>query len=294
MDPEALVEAVNGGVGSLTSKLSLYPLDLLTTRMSVGGTGDKAKGPLEVAADIVREQGVAGLYRGAAPKVFKSVTGKVLYFYLYRVLSDLANRLEGGAKGAALSMRANLVVGFLSEVLELPVIMPLEAVATRQQVAKPGTTVSQTLAELVREGKLYVALDAYVLGALQPAIQMTLFEQLKSRLLGTARKSLTVSESFLLGVVASSCAITATYPLEIARVRNQTSKASTTTADGKPAPAPGVLQVWADIMRTDGVPGLFRGLTPKLTQGVLSAALMLMVRERIARVTRRLLLGKKA
>ena len=41
----------------------------------------------------------------------------------------------------------------------------------------------------------------------------------------------------------------------------------------------------------DGLPGLYQGLGPEITRGVLSAALMMMVKERINVGVKRLLYG---
>jgi hypothetical protein len=277
MDKEALVEAINGGVGSATSKLTLYPFDLLKTRMAKQADG---KTLIETIQDILQKDGIHGLYKGSGPKIFKSVTGKVLYFYLYRILSNLAAQMEGSSI-STLSMKSNLIVGFFSEVCELPVIMPLEAIATKSQVAKKGESFIDIAKMLYTENKLFVSLDAYVLGALQPAFQMTIFDQIKRRM----ARPLSTLESFMLGVLASSFAITVTYPLDLARTQNQTAE--------KGKHPEGFFTVWARIIQNNGFLALFSGLSASLIQGVLSAALMLAVKERITSFNRRLFLGVK-
>jgi hypothetical protein len=274
---DAVIEAMNGGVGSLTSKLVTFPLDLIKTRA--------ASSPLqtqEVIADIFKRQGLLGFYQGLGPKLVKSVTGKVLYYFIYSILSGWLKDGKGN-----LSTWRNLVVGFFSEVLELPVVMPLEAVATRVQVARSSG--AEAFSSLLAEGKLYVSLDAYVLGAMQPAIQNTIFDQMTLAVAGK-RPTLSALESFVLGVLASSIAITVTYPLDFARTVAQ-GRAKKQRDDDSPAVDDSMLAVWKRTVEAEGVLGVFKGLSPCLAQGVLSSALMLMVKAKIANLNRNLVNG---
>ena len=43
----------------------------------------------------------------------------------------------------------------------------------------------------------------------------------------------------------------------------------------------GTLSIISNIFHTEGIAGLFRGLGPELSQGVLSAAVMMMVKEKV-------------
>ncbi|EKU22349.1 peroxisomal membrane protein pmp47b [Nannochloropsis gaditana CCMP526] len=51
-----------------------------------------------------------------------------------------------------------------------------------------------------------------------------------------------------------------------------------------------VLFTLQKTLRDEGVPGLYRGMAPELTRGVLSAALMLMIKERLYDFNKRMLL----
>jgi len=278
---DSFIEATNAGVGSACSKLIVYPFDLIKTRMATSG---KSLG--ETVRELEREGGgKQGLYKGIGPKLFKSVTGKFFYFYLYSMLSKarLANMAD---PTQGLDTLSNLVVGFFSEVFELPIIMPLEAIVSRVQASKEkGVTAMKAAREMYKEGglsKFYVSLDSYVLGALQPAIQMSVYDQVRPLLLRN-RKDLSVFEAFCLGTVASSVAVTATYPMDMCRTIAQTS------SDGEASA--GLATALKAIMKRDGFQGLFKGLSAQLFQSVLSAAIMLVVKERIRRYTTRALVA---
>jgi len=52
-----------------------------------------------------------------------------------------------------------------------------------------------------------------------------------------------------------------------------------------------VLSTLQKTIKNDGPGALFRGIGPELTRGVLSAALMLMIKEQIYGVNKRIFLG---
>lgn len=274
------MEATTAAVGSAVSKVVVYPLDLVKTRMATS----EGQGLGATVAALQEEEG--GLYRGIGPKLFKSVTGKFFYFYLYSSLSQAQlARMPDSSQG--LSAVSNLVIGFFSEVLELPLIMPLEAIVSRVQASTSGSVGGLAVARQMYDkgglGVFYVSLDAYVLGAMQPAIQMSVFDQMKPLVTrGRAAGELGAAEAFLLGTAASSLAVTATYPMDLCRTQAQ-------TCDDASKPRQGLLQAMRAIVARDGVAGLFRGLSAQLFQSVLSAAIMLMVKERLKVATTKLL-----
>uniref|UniRef100_A0A7S2W8B5 Uncharacterized protein n=1 Tax=Mucochytrium quahogii TaxID=96639 RepID=A0A7S2W8B5_9STRA len=129
---EAFIDATNAGVGSACSKLVVYPFDFIKTRMAMTGKS------FQETVKEIQEEGEGGplsLYKGIQAKLFKSVTGKFLYFYLYSSLSQL-RRAATSDPTQPLGTVANLLIGYFSEVLELPVIMPLEAIVSRVQASK--------------------------------------------------------------------------------------------------------------------------------------------------------------
>jgi hypothetical protein len=210
---DALSEAATAGVASAMAKVSTYPFDLLKARMA---TSDSNQGVFDSLGLIIQQDGVLGLYKGSGPRVTKSVTGKVLYFYLYRTLTNLVLQAD---KTRCLTAFENVVVGYLSDIFGLPLVMPLDAIATRIQLTKTPTTFVQVAQDLYNEKRLFVSWEAYVLGAMQPALQNTIFDQIKAQVY--KGRALSALESFILGVVAASVSMTATYPLDFARTVSQ-------------------------------------------------------------------------
>ena len=109
---------------------------------------------MSVLRAIMSTEGVGGLYRGINNKLLKSMSQKFIYFYLFKYLSDRVrtmHKVKNPGSGAL------VVIGFLGELLGLPLIIPLEAVVTKVQMAKAGeptgfVSVLRTFEERRRRG----------------------------------------------------------------------------------------------------------------------------------------------
>ena len=286
---ESFIEAVNAMIGSCVSKLATYPLDIIKTRLA---TSDSDKTITDVYADLTKDKGFLGLYFGVEYKVFKSSSAKFLYFYIYRALMIIAS-----GPNREVSVAANLLIGYLGEFLSLPIVMPLEAVVSKTQT--DGISGRQAVAAMYKEdgiARFYAAPFAYVVGCCQPAIQYTIYDQIKRAYLlamKTQDTQLSAFASFMLGATTNIIAVTACYPLEVIRMMQQSKgkNASKTQVDDTKR-AEGFLgsvshhateayNVGKEIVAKEGPLGMFKGLGPQLTASVFASALMLMVKERI-------------
>jgi len=132
---------------------------------------------------------------------------------------------------------------------------------------------------------MYKGIQAYVVLCFKPAIQYTVFEQVKRIILkGKQRTALTAPESFLLGMVARTVATVLVFPYVRAKVMLQTS-----STQGESS----IISLLAKMYREQGIRACFQGLGPELTRGIFSAALMLMIKEQIASLVHTALYGKK-
>eukprot|EP00947_MAST-08B_sp_MAST-8B-sp1_P001340 g1340.t1 len=204
---EAFANAVAGAVGTGVSKLVCYPLDTAKVRLS--STGFEGMGTLGVLRGIVSEEGMLGLYRGINNKLLKSCTQKFIYFYLFRILSDVANRLQGSKDPGSSAL---LIIGFLGELLANGVL------------------------------GLYAGVQAYVVGCLQPAFQFSLFERFKKMAISYqgGNPQLSLATSFMIGAVTKAIAATIVQPVTRARILAQ-------SAEGPPpGMASSILRIWRD------------------------------------------------
>ncbi|CAD6568482.1 MAG: hypothetical protein TREMPRED_004554, partial [Tremellales sp. Tagirdzhanova-0007] len=92
-DQKAIRHLAAGAVSGFSSAVCLQPLDLLKTRLQQGGErrGVKRRRVGQVVREVLRDDGLSGLWRGTMPTVVRNVPGVALYFY---TLSSLRTRLS--------------------------------------------------------------------------------------------------------------------------------------------------------------------------------------------------------
>ena len=187
----------------------------------------------------------------------------------------------------------------MAEWAHLPVTLPIDCVTTAIQTDDKNRGAFVLLGTILSEkgiGGFYKGIQAYTVLCLKPAIQYTVYEQVKKIVLAARRvnthgkrvvdESLSAAEAFFLGMVARIVATMLTYPYLRAKVMLQS-----TYGDAKVKPT--IPQMIAEQLSSGGVWGLYQGIGPELTRGVFSAALMMMVKERIGVIVRALIDGQQ-
>jgi adenine nucleotide transporter 17 len=135
----------------------------------------------------------------------------------------------------------------------------------KKRIKAPGTIA--TLAKLIKEDGAS-ALFAGVLPALvlviNPILQYTFYEQLKNVL--EKRRKVGPKDAFYLGAIGKLLATTITYPYITVK-----SRAHVATKD---QPHVGMWRSLNKIVEEEGWSGLYKGITPKVSQSVLTAAFL--------------------
>ena len=130
---------------------------------------------------------------------------------------------------------------------------------------------------------MYKGIQAYVVLCFKPALQYTVFERVKASLVATRKnKTLSASESFLLGMMARTISTILIFPYLRAKVVLQTSTTSATSS---------IPKMLRTMYENGGVASWYQGLGPELTRGVLSSAFMLMIKEQLSTLVYELLHG---
>jgi len=193
----------------------------------------------------------------------------------------------------------------MAEWSHLPVTLPIDCVTTAIQTDDKNRGAFVLLGNILSEkgiGGFYKGIQAYTVLCLKPAIQYTVYEQVKKMVLATRRvnnaavvadggrkvvdESLSAAEAFFLGMVARVIATMLTYPYLRAKVMLQSTY-------GNAKVKPTIPQMISEQISEGGVWGLYQGIGPELTRGVFSAALMMMVKERIGVMVRELIDGRE-
>ncbi|GMK53744.1 hypothetical protein CspeluHIS016_0103300 [Cutaneotrichosporon spelunceum] len=133
----------SGALSGLTSAVCLQPLDLLKTRLQQGyNVGRKRHRLGPVVRQVIRDDGITGLWRGTVPTVARNVPGVALYFYMLSAIRhELAlvpyfSRTTASSEGkrsalAQLSSSGNLVAGAVARTSVGFVLNPITVIKAR-------------------------------------------------------------------------------------------------------------------------------------------------------------------
>ncbi|KAI3863988.1 hypothetical protein MKW98_031580 [Papaver atlanticum] len=294
---ESLTEATSGAIGALLSTTILYPLDTCKTRYQAEGGGSHAKPKYRNLSDVLWEavstRQVLSLYQGLGTKNMQSFLAQFVYFYGYSYFKKLYLRKSGSK---SIGTTANLIIAAAAGACTALVTQPLDTASARMQIASFGKC--KGLWETLSEGSWSEAFDGLGISLLltsNPAIQYTVFDQLKQKLLKDQQRNKTGLESspealsaltaFVLGAVSKSIATCLTYPAIRLKVMIQAADHDDGTKQAQPKRPKTISNVLCSIWKREGLPGFFKGLHAQILKTVLSSALLLMIKEKITKTT---------
>ncbi|KAL7144667.1 hypothetical protein ABFS83_07G028200 [Erythranthe nasuta] len=297
LDMESLVEATSGAVGALVSTTVLYPLDTCKTKYQAENRAhhhQKYRNISDVFWEAISKGQVLSLYQGLGTKNLQSFISQFIYFYGYSFFKRLYLR---ESRSKSIGTAANLLIAAAAGACTAIVTQPLDTAASRMQTSDFGK--SKGLWESLSEGSWSDAFDGLGISLLlttNPSIQYTVFDQLKLRMLkgnirketddASPREALSAFSAFVLGAVSKCIATCLTYPAIRCKVMIQSAK-SDENDDVKTQPrsrrtvSGTVYSVWEN----EGISGFFKGLQAQMLKTVLTSALLLMIKEKIAKTT---------
>ena len=154
----ACSEAVGGFAAGIVLPIFVTPMELLKVRQQVH-TGRSAPGFWAIARDVVRTQGVRGMYVGHTMTVLRSTLGNAALFGPYILAKDAAARVFGPDSSLVRPV-AGVTAGWSSWF----VIFPIDAAKSRMQTA--GTREAGGMVDLRRSGPLAALAQLWREGAL--------------------------------------------------------------------------------------------------------------------------------
>ncbi|KAK6915565.1 Mitochondrial substrate/solute carrier [Dillenia turbinata] len=293
LDLESISEATSGAVGALLSTTILYPLDTCKTKYQaeIRAHGQQRYRNLsDVFWEAISTRQYLSLYQGLGTKNLQSVISQFVYFYGYSSFKRLYLKKSGSK---SIGTKANLLLAAAAGACTALVTQPLDTASSRMQTSAFGK--SKGLLETLTEGRWSEAFDGLGISLIltsNPAIQYTVFDQLKQRLLtvkqstGSSPEALSAFSAFMLGALSKSIATVLTYPLIRCKVMIQAADENDDAAKGtqgkrKKTMAGVLFAIW----RKEGILGYFKGLHAQILKTVLSSALLLMIKEKISKAT---------
>lgn len=88
-DPGVIVLLLCGSVSSTCGQLASYPLALIRTRLQAQATEDAKGGPMALAKNIIKTEGLKGLYRGLLPNFIKVLPAVSISYVVYEHTKSL-------------------------------------------------------------------------------------------------------------------------------------------------------------------------------------------------------------
>lgn len=247
----ALGHAVAGSAATAATKLLLYPLDLVITRLQVQ---KQLSGPREAPSaakdgdaeydnlvDAARkiyhsEGGLKAFYTGLGPDVTKGIVDSFLFFLVYNFLRQRETKKYGNA----LPVSRELGIGIGAGALAKFITTPLQNIITRQQTAAlvaardptsttlPGQSGKLTVKDIALQIRserglkgFWAGYSASVILTLNPAITFAVDNLLHGLIPRSRRADPGPQLTFLIAATSKSIATAITYPMNLAKSRAQ-------------------------------------------------------------------------
>ncbi|TVY44751.1 Peroxisomal membrane protein [Lachnellula occidentalis] len=279
-----VAHALSGAGGGILSMALTYPLITLSTRAQVESKRADS-GFLDAVKRIVQREGVNGLYAGLDSALFGiSVTNFVYYYWYEWTRSSFeAAAVKAGRASKKLTTIESMIAGAIAGSATVMLTNPIWVVNTRMTTRKKNkesdeslltgskapkapTTVGTLLALLREEGPqaLFSGVVPALVLVINPILQYTIFEQLKNSL--EKKKRITPTVAFLLGALGKLFATSITYPY--ITIKSQMHVA------GRDGGKENMVTSMKRVVREEGYTGLYKGIGPKVTQSVLTAAFL--------------------
>uniref|UniRef100_A0A7S2MLM6 Uncharacterized protein n=1 Tax=Zooxanthella nutricula TaxID=1333877 RepID=A0A7S2MLM6_9DINO len=277
--PSVLAHALSGAMGAVLAEVVLFPVDTIKLRTQTATAGETI-GFFGHVVNIMREKGIAGLYQGISTSVLKESVHSFNYWCFHEVIFRCLSKGDNSKTSTGKRLFLNLIIKQLNWVCTVP----FEVISSVNQLTPNSPGFIATAMLLYKQGGVgyfYRGLKLSLVLAINPAIMNTLittflraaalFKMSQGQDYETARDHSSAAIGTATGV-AKFIATLATYPIIRAKVLQQT-----TISRKEMSP----FKIWADIVKVEGVLGLYRGLLAMSYKTVLWNAFMMAVKNRL-------------
>ncbi|KAG2348871.1 peroxisomal membrane protein PMP47B [Suillus weaverae] len=306
MVSDSAIHSLAGAAGGIIAMSATYPLIVLSTRAAVNAQHD-SKSVSRHLLEIIKREGIVGLYSGLSPSLFGIAVTNGVYYYFYERSRGIILNSRQGSKALTMleSMLAGVIAGSATTIISNPiwVVQTSQAVRVEPSPSEPSNSravlrrpsVLQTIQAIIAKGGLngfFRGLGPALVLVINPVLQYTVFEQLKNFLIkrrtlklkarssGDAVAVLSDWDFFVLGALSKLVATGSTYPYIVLKSRLQAGQAYAEQYKSS-------LDGLATILKEEGIQGLYKGVGSKLLQSVLAAAILFAVQRRIYEFTKK-------
>ncbi|ODQ65510.1 mitochondrial carrier [Nadsonia fulvescens var. elongata DSM 6958] len=300
-------KAVAGATGAVTANLLVYPLDIVKTKLQIQvntktkknqkqaeksekGNDTHYRSAWDALQKIYQKESLPGLYKGLAISLVGTATTNFAYFYWYGFVRERysariarsATIQHAGSRRMEFSTATELALGAVAGALAQMCTMPIGVITTRLQApvrrhgydstkALASRSVKTTIREIWHEDGprgFWCGLKASLVLVSNPSITYGSAARIRN-IFFNGRPRLSIAENFLIGACSKAIATVSTQPLIVAKTMQQAGTQKTFT------------EALAFLLRHDGIWGLFKGLGPQLSKGVLVQGLLFMIKDKV-------------
>lgn len=273
---------------------------------------------------IIRQDSVAGLWRGVLPTFIRNTLGVGLYFVTLNQLSSFAARLDNNGADGHISTRAALFAGAFARSFAVCMLCPLSVIKTRMETVEYSNKYAGVFHALRTVGRnegvrgLFAGLvPTIVRDAPYSALYMLFYLRMKERIgrtlgiqdnrsniaralpssnsppsvvaTGKPSKLVEMSVNFVTGAISGGLATLLTQPQDVIKTRMQLTQRNIQGGMRYGT----VRQAARRVFDEEGVYGFFRGASARVLKRMLGSAVTWMIFEEMVVRYDRLLRGQK-
>ncbi|NXK35783.1 S2540 protein, partial [Piprites chloris] len=306
--PTIVQQAMASCCGAIITSLLVSPLDVIKTRLQAQSNpfpkgkcfvyssglmdhicicenGDSKawykkpgnfKGTLDAFVKIIRIEGIKSLWSGLPPALIMAVPNTIIYFTLYDQLREaLKYRLKKD------DGYIPVLAGALSRFSSMTVVSPLELIRTRMQHRKLSYKQLYLCVstKVVADGwsSLWRGWSSAVLRDIPfSAIYWYNYERFKKMMckkVGAHEPTFFIA--FTAGAASGSIAAVITQPFDVVKTHRQTALWETEISEIPQMESTSTWAVMRKIVTSNGITGLFAGITPRLCKVAPACAIMI-------------------
>lgn len=244
-----------GGLAGMAATCVVQPLDLIKTRMQLGGGG---RSSFVVAGEIVAREGFFNLYTGLSAGLLRQATYTTTRLGVYNYLFDAyRERNDGAAPGfgtkTLLGIAAGSIGAFVGTPAEVALIRMTADGRLPVEQRRNYKNVADALVRIVREeGVLKLwrgAMPTVGRAMVVNAAQLSTYSQAREMFVGYVPDGITLH--FCASMVSGLITTIASMPVDIIKTRIQNA-----------AKGESQLSVVTSLLRNEGVLSLWKGFLP--------------------------------
>lgn len=279
-----------GGAAGGIESLITYPTEYIKTRQQLSNSGAASRSPLSILMSTLRSGGIGPIYTGAGIFCLSNASKSAVRFATFDVVRG---QLPSDTTTGRPTPLSNMVAGACAGTAEsVTVLTPGENIKTklidgRANQAGGGTVgTGQLISRIIAadgirglyRGVVPVAMKQSANSIVRFTSYQYLLDQTKAVLEKRGRKSGAIATA-VAGGAAGVVTVYATMPFDNIKTKLQSLDSRTAYR--------GSLHCLQEIVRTDGVKGLWKGTTPRLIRLSVAGVLAFSIYEQVVTLTRK-------